>query len=87
VRRRGCGYAQTALAVIAGAASPLSIEDLESTPAWHLVPIRHAKARNLSETTVAGPALLARAVVRIGREVAMGLLGVATAQPPHRAGE
>ena len=87
MRRRGCGYAQTALTVITGAASPLSIEDLESTPAGHLISIRHAKARDLSETIVAGPALLARAVVRIGGEVPMGLLGVAATQPPHRARE
>ena len=87
-RMRGCGrgYAVIALTVITGAAAPLPIdENLEGPPAWHLVLFLHAKSRNLLEAVVAGPALLAGAGVRIGWNVAMGLLSVAASQPPRRA--
>jgi hypothetical protein len=83
--RRDPGYTKTSLTVIARAASPLSIEELEGTPAGHLISILHAKLRDLCETAVAGPALFAGAGVRIGWNVAMGLLSVAASQPPRRA--
>jgi len=78
---RMCGR-HTRLAELAGtmkigAASPLSVGELESTPAGDDVSILHAKSRDLCETAVAGPALLAGAIVRIRRDVAIGLLCVA----------
>lgn len=74
MRRRDTQYAEPARTVITGAASPLSIEDLKHTLAWQNITIPHAKSRDLGETAVAGPTLLAGAVVRIRRNVAIGLL-------------
>lgn len=73
--RRDTRYAEPALTVITGAASPLSlIEDLKRTLARQNITIPHAKSRDLCETVVAGPPLLTGAVVRIRRDVAFGLL-------------
>lgn len=85
---RDAGYAETPLAVIAGAAAPLAIiENLESAPARHLVSILHTKIRDLPEIIVAGPALFAGAVVRIRWQVAMGLLSIGGSQPHQRDNE
>jgi hypothetical protein len=85
---RDTGDAQTALTVIAGDTSPLSsIEDLEGTPARHLISVLHTKIRNLPVAIVAGPALLASAVVRIGWQVALRILSVGGSQPYQRTDE
>jgi hypothetical protein len=60
--------------MITGAASPASVEDLENALARYVLSPRHAKSRDLRETLVAGPALLSSAEVRVGRDVAAGLL-------------
>jgi hypothetical protein len=88
-RMRGCGrgYADAVDPMIARAAAPLPFVDFESTPARHLVSILHTQFRDLPETIVAGPALLAGGEVRIRWDVAMGLLPVGATQPPHRADE
>jgi hypothetical protein len=74
VRRRVRRLAYVAHAVIARTAAPLAIENLESTPAGDVLPVLHAKSRNLSVAIVTGPALLAGRGVPIDWDVAMAIL-------------
>jgi hypothetical protein len=85
----GCDtrYAEPARAVVAGAASPLSVEELEGAFAGEDIAVLNAEPGDLGESAVASPALLAGAEMRIRGEVAMGLLGVDGGQAPEGAGE
>ena len=85
VRRRGRWLTYAAHAVITGTAAPLPIENLEGTPAGDVPPVLHAKSRNLPVAIVAGPALLASGGVGIERDVAMAILRMNGAHPPHCA--
>lgn len=85
--RRHPRYAELAHTMITRAASPLPIEDLESILTRQVITLLPASSRDLRETAVTGPPLLADAVVSIRRDIAIGLLRVGGAQPPDHAGD
>jgi hypothetical protein len=85
--RRSERHAILPRTLIAGATSPLSIENFDSSLAWHTVRIRRTKSSDLAETTVAGPALLACAVMRMRRDIVIKPLTDATTRQRHRAGQ
>jgi hypothetical protein len=83
---RGEGHTNAVRAAIPWPASPLPIKNLESVLAWDVLHIPGAKFSHLSETVVARPALLGGAVMRMGWDAAIELLGVTQAQQQHPGG-
>lgn len=69
------GRAKLAGAVVAGAAAPLSVEELEVTVTWYDGIIRSTKSTDFCESFVAGPTLvITGAVMRIRRDVVLDFL-------------
>lgn len=60
--------------MVAGAAAPLSVEELEITIARDNVGIRNTKSPDFREPLVTGPTLITGAVVRIRRNVVLNFL-------------
>jgi hypothetical protein len=74
--RRDTRHAKFTCTMIAGAASPLSVEDFESPRARCDVTVLQATTTDLCEAAVARPALLIGTVVRIRGDGTTGLLDV-----------
>lgn len=74
VRRGHSRCTELTRTMVAGAAAPLSVEELEITIARDNVGIRNTKSPDFREPLVTGPTLITGAVVRIRRNVVLNFL-------------